>query len=138
MYVTMKVGPHKAQGLHDSGASASLVSLTALKRLGLTHLVRKSDTHRLIGAFNGPAETSYGEITLPFYINRKLYRHSFICAELSKGTEVILGQDFWRGHNSMYLNKDGQARLYLEGQLVYQSPTPRELLSRQGVTGLVD
>ena len=113
----MKIGPHRVQALHDSGATASLINLEAVRRLGLTHLVRKSDSHSLSGAFSGPAETSYGEIMLTFYIKRKPYRHSLICANLSKGTDIILGQDFWRSHNSMYLNKDGQARLYLKGDL---------------------
>ena len=124
IHVGLKIGPHRAQALFDSGASASLISLEAVKRLGLTHLVNKSESYSLAGAFNGPAETSYGELTVTFYIKRKLYRHTFIVARLSRGTQIILGQDFWRGHNSMYLNIDGQARLYLNGDLVYSTPAP--------------
>ena len=134
MHVNLKVGKHKVPALHDSGATASLINLEAVRRLGLTHMVQKSD-HSLSGAFVGPAESSYGEITLTFYIKRKPYRHSLICANLNPGTDIILGQDFWRSHNSLYMNKDGEARLYLRGDLVYTSLTPRELASRQAQEG---
>ena len=127
IHVGLKIGPYRAQALFDSGASASLISLEAVRRLGLIHLVNKSESYSLAGAFNGPAQTSYGELTATFYIKRKLYQHTFIVARLSRGTQIILGQDFWRGHNSMYLNIDGQARLYLNGDLVYSTPTPGRL-----------
>ena len=66
MHVGIKIGPRRVRALHDSGATASLISLATVKRLGLTHLVKKSDSHSLSGAFSGPPETSYGEITVTF------------------------------------------------------------------------
>ena len=57
------------------------------------------DTYHLKGAIPGGETVPCGEITIPFFINKKQYVHTFIVAELSGDTEIILGEVFFANMN---------------------------------------
>ena len=138
MYIPLRLpGGKRIQGLHDSGATASLISEAAVKKLQLCHLVTGSNSHRLAGAFRGNSVASCGEISLSFYIKKKPYVHTFIVADLSRGNQIILGQDFWYSHNSQLRTGDGDVQLILEGEEVYRMPSRAELQSRSHMVGSV-
>ena len=85
--------------LCDSGASASLINPSIIKDAGLTKSIVMGDTYHLKGAFPGGETVPCGEITIPFFINKKQYVHTFIVAELSGDTEIILGEVFFANMN---------------------------------------
>ena len=104
--------------LCDSGASASLISPSIIKDAGLTRDIVVGDTYHLKGAFPGGETVPCGEITIPFFINKKQYAHTFIVAELSGDTDIILGEDFFCKHESKCTNNYGCKTLWLHGKKV--------------------
>ena len=117
--------------LCDSGASASLISPAVVKDAGLTRDLVLGDIYHLKGAFPGGETIPCGEITIPFYINKILYSHTFVVAEMSGDTEIILGEDFFSKHRSKSTNNYGCKTLWLNGQKV---PLTTSKLIKEGET----
>ena len=90
-YLPIKLKNRRRFALHDSGASASLISPSVIREAGLTKDVVAGDSYSLKGAFPGGETVPCGEITVPFYINHVRYTHNFIVAELASG---IAAQQF--------------------------------------------
>ena len=93
-YLSMKIANQHKLALCDSGATASLMDLALIKRLKLSSQVKKGSSYELTGAFNGNSIEPYGEIELPFYINKRKFTHNFIVADLAGNNKILLGADF--------------------------------------------
>ena len=130
-YAEVKLKNRLRHALCDSGASASLISPAVVKEAGLTGNIVEGDTYHLKGAFPGGETIPCGEITIPFFINKQLFTHTFIVAELSSGTEIILGEDFWCSHQSKCTNNYGCKTLWLNGKKV---PLTTSKLVEEGET----
>ena len=130
-FAKIKLKNKLRHALCDSGASASLISPSIIKDAGLTKSIVMGDTYHLKGAFPGGETVPCGEITIPFFINKKQYVHTFIVAELSGDTEIILGEDFFCQHESKCTNNYGCKTLWLNGQKV---PLTTSKLVKEGET----
>ena len=109
--------------MYDSGATASLIDPKVIKQAGLSSQVIKGSSYELTGAFTGTRIAPYGEIIVPFYINKQRYSHNFIIADLAGDNEIILGQDFFLEHRSKSINNYGCKKMFLNGKEVILTTT---------------
>ena len=124
MYFPIKIKGKRVQCMYDTGASTSIISLEAVKRLKLETEVRSSEAPVLSGAFEGQTRRSYGELEVHIFIKKRLYTVTFIVADLANNTEVIMGQDFWTTHDVNYDTTQGEVKLWLNGDLIYSALKP--------------